>query len=176
PRRGADVSYRLAVSFADAATLKEQRVSLGNGKTISIKLPKGVEEGAKIRLTGQGEQGPGGNGDAIVTIHITPHRFFTREGDDIRLNLPISLDEALLGAKVKVPTVDGAVMLSVPKGSTSGKVLRLKGKGFTGKTGERGDQLVTLMIDVPADDAELNQFVQNWKSKGKRNPRAALGV
>ncbi len=176
PRRGADVSYRLAVSFADAAMLKEQRVSLGNGKTISIKLPKGVEEGTKIRLTGQGEQGAGGNGDAIVTIHITPHRFFTREGDDIRLNLPIGLDEALLGAKVKVPTVDGAVMLSVPKGSTSGKVLRLKGKGFTGKTGERGDQLVTLMIDVPADDAELNQFVQNWKSKNKRNPRAALGV
>jgi DnaJ-class molecular chaperone len=176
PRRGADVSYRLAVSFADAATLKEQRVSLGNGKTISIKLPKGLEEGAKIRLTGQGEQGPAGNGDAIVTIIITPHRFFTRDGDDIRLNLPISLDEALLGARVKVPTVDGAVMVGIPKGSTSGKVLRLKGKGFTGKNGERGDQLVTLMIDVPADDAELNQFVENWSGKGKRNPRATLGV
>jgi DnaJ-class molecular chaperone len=176
PQKGADVSYRLAVSFADAATLKEQRVSLGNGKTISIKLPKGLEEGAKIRLSGQGEQGPAGNGDAIVTIHITPHRFFTRDGDDIRLNLPIGLDEALLGAKVKVPTVDGTVMLSVPKGSTSGKVLRLKGKGFTGKKGERGDQLVTLMIDVPADDAELNEFVQKWSGKGKRNPRAVLGV
>jgi DnaJ-class molecular chaperone len=176
PQKGADVSYRLAVSFADAATLKEQRVSLGNGKTISIKLPKGLEEGAKIRLSGQGEQGPAGNGDAIVTIHITPHRFFTRDGDDIRLNLPIGLDEALLGAKVKVPTVDGTVVLSVPKGSTSGKILRLKGKGFTGKKGERGDQLVTLMIDVPADDAELNQFVQKWSGKGTRNPRAVLGV
>jgi DnaJ-class molecular chaperone len=176
PRKGADLAYRLAVSFADAATLKDQRVSLGNGKTISIKLPKGVEEGTKIRLGGQGEQGPAGNGDAIVTIHITPHRFFTREGDDIRLNLPIGLDEALLGAKVKVPIVDGAVVLSIPKGSTSGKVLRLKGKGFTGKKGERGDQLVTLMIDVPADDSELNQFVQKWSGKGKRNPRASLGV
>ena len=174
--KGADLGYRLAVSFADAATLKEQRVSLGNGKTIAIKLPKGLEEGAKIRLAGQGEPGPAGNGDAIVTIHITPHRFFTREGDNIRLDLPVSLDEALLGAKVKVPTVDGAVMLSVPKGSTSGRVLRLKGKGFTAKNGERGDQLVTLMVDVPADDAELNQFVQNWKAKGRGNPRAALGV
>ena len=176
PAKGADVGYRLAVSFADAAVLKEQRVSLGNGKTIAIKLPKGLEEGAKIRLAGQGEPGPAGSGDAIVTIHITPHRFFTREGDNIRLDLPVTLDEALLGSKVKVPTVDGAVMLSVPKGSSSGRVLRLKGKGFTGKNGERGDQLVTLMIDVPADDPELNQFVENWKAKGKGNPRAALGV
>ena len=176
PRRGADLAYRLSVPFADAATLREQRVSLGNGKTISIRLPKGVEDGTKIRLNGQGEQGPGGNGDAIITIHIGPHRFFTRDGDDIRLNLPISLDEALLGAKVKVPTVDGPVMVNVPKGSTSGKVLRLKGKGFTGKSGERGDQLITLMIDVPADDPELNRFVESWSGKGKRNPRAALGV
>jgi DnaJ-class molecular chaperone len=176
PQKGADLGYRLAVSFADAAVLKEQRVNLANGKTISIKLPKGLEEGAKIRLAGQGEQGPGGAGDAIVTIHITPHRFFTRDGDNIRLDLPVSLDEAVLGARVKVPTVDGAVMLSVPKGSTSGKVLRLKGKGFTGKNGERGDQLVTLMVDVPADDPDLLKFVQNWPKKGKGNPRAALGV
>jgi DnaJ-class molecular chaperone len=176
PQKGADLGYRLAVSFADAAVLKEQRVNLANGKTISIKLPKGLEEGAKIRLAGQGEQGAGGAGDAIVTIHITPHRFFTRDGDNIRLDLPVSLDEALLGARVKVPTVDGAVMLSVPKGSTSGKVLRLKGKGFTGKNGERGDQLVTLMVDVPADDPDLLKFVQNWPKKGKGNPRAALGV
>jgi DnaJ-class molecular chaperone len=176
PQKGADLGYRLAVSFADAAVLKEQRVNLASGKTISIKLPKGVEEGTKIRLAGQGEQGAAGAGDAIVTIHITPHRFFTREGDNIRLDLPVSLDEALLGARVKVPTVDGPVVLSVPKGSTSGKVLRLKGKGFTGKTGTRGDQLVTLMIDVPADDPDLLKFVQTWPKTGKGNPRAALGV
>ena len=156
--------------------MKDQRVALGNGKTISIKLPKGVEEGTKIRLAGQGQEGAGGAGDAIVTIHITPHRFFTRDGDNIRLDLPVSLDEALLGAKVRAPTVDGPVMVSVPKGSTSGKVLRLKGKGFTGKTGARGDLLITLMIDIPADDPELDRFVQNWKGKGKGNPRAALGV
>ncbi len=176
PQKGADLAYRLPVSFEDAATLAEQRVTLGSGKTVSIKLPKGVEEGAKIRLAGQGQPGPGGNGDAIVTISITPHRFFRRDGDNIRLDLPVRLDEAVLGAKVKVPTVDGAVMLSVPKGSSSGRTLRLKGKGFTGKDGARGDQLVTLMIDVPPEDAELQRFIESWNGKGRGNPRAALGV
>src|SRR4051794_2988833 len=176
PQKGGDIAYRLPVAFDDAAALREQRVTLQGGKTVSIKLPKGVEEGSKIRLAGQGLPGPGGSGDAIVTISIKPHRFFTREGDHIRLDLPIRLDEALLGAKVKVPTVDGPVMLSVPKGSSSGKTLRLKGRGFTGKNGERGDQLVTLMVDVPAGDAELTRFVEGWSGKGKGNPRAALGV
>ena len=176
PAKGADAGYRLAVRFEDAATLKDQRVSLGSGKTVDIKLPKGVEEGTKIRLAGQGQPGAGGNGDAIVTIHIQPHRFFTRDGDDVRLDLPISIDEAVLGAKVKVPTVDGPVMVSVPKGSSSGKVLRLKGKGFTAKDGTRGDQLVTLMVDVPADDADLARFVEGWSRRGKLNPRAGLGV
>jgi DnaJ-class molecular chaperone len=176
PQKGADAAYRLPVSFADAAALKEQRVTLAGGKTISIKLPKGVEDGTKIRLAGQGQPGPGGNGDAIVTIAIKPHPFFTRDGDDIRLNLPVSLDEAVLGARVKVPTVDGPGMMGIPKGSTSGKVLRLKGKGFTAKDGTRGDQLVTLMVDVPADDDELTRFVDGWSRKGKGNPRAGLGV
>jgi DnaJ-class molecular chaperone len=176
PPKGADALYRLPVSFQDAATLADQRVTLAGGKTVDIKLPKGVEDGAKIRLAGQGQPGPGGNGDAIVTIAIEPHRFFRRDGDDVRLDLPISLDEAVLGAKVKVPTVDGPVMLSVPKGSSSGKVLRLKGKGFTSKDGGRGDQLVTLMLDIPADDAALAEFVEGWSAKGKGNPRAGLGV
>ncbi|HEX4738430.1 MAG TPA: DnaJ C-terminal domain-containing protein [Allosphingosinicella sp.] len=176
PQKGADVAYRLPVAFEDAAALNEQRVTLQGGKTVSIKLPKGVEEGTKIRLAGQGLPGPGGNGDAIITISIKPHRFFTRDGDNIRLDLPVRIDEALLGAKVKVPTVDGPVMLSIPKGSSSGKVLRLKGKGFTAKNGERGDQLVTLMVDVPANDPELARFVEGWSGKGKGNPRAALGV
>jgi DnaJ-class molecular chaperone len=175
-QKGADTAYRLPISFEDAAALNEQRVTLAGGKTVSIKLPPGVEEGTKIRLAGQGQAGPGGNGDAIVAISIKPHRFFTREGDNIRLDLPISLDEAVLGAKIKVPTVDGPVMLSVPAGTSSGKVLRLKGKGFTAKGGQRGDQLVTLMIDVPAGDEELARFVEGWSRKGKGNPRAGLGV
>ena len=175
PQKGADVAYRLEVPFEDAAGLKEQRVTLGGGKTLDIKLPPGVEDGTRIRLAGQGQAGPGGNGDAIVTIAVRPHRFFRRDGDNIRLDLPISLDEAVAGAKVRVPTVDGAVMLSIPKASSSGKVLRLKGKGFTGKGGQRGDQLVTLMVEVP-DDAELAKFVEGWGGKGKSNPRAGLGV
>jgi DnaJ-class molecular chaperone len=174
-RKGADMGYRLDVSFEDAALLKDQRVTLGSGKTFDIKLPAGLEDGAKIRLSGQGQPGPAGNGDAIVSLAIRPHRFFRKEGDNIRLDLPISLDEAVLGGQVRVPTVDGPVMLSIPSGSTSGKVLRLKGKGFTGKNGQRGDQLVTLMVDVP-DDAELARLIENWGGRGKRNPRAALGV
>lgn len=176
PQKGADIAYRLPVGFEDAATLKEQRVTLAGGKTVSIKLPPGVEEGTKIRLAGQGQPGPGGNGDAIVTISIKPHRFFTGDGDHIRLDLPISLDEAVQGGKVKVPTVDGPVMLAIPMGATSGKVLRLKGKGFTGRKGQRGDQLVTLMVDIPADDGELTRFVEGWSRRGKGNPRAGLGV
>jgi DnaJ-class molecular chaperone len=174
--KGADVAYRLDVPFEDAALMKEQRVQLRSGKTLDIKLPRGVEDGARIRLAGQGETGPGGTGDAIITIALRPHRFFTRDGDAIRLDLPVSLDEAVLGGKVKVPTVDGPVMLNVPAGSTSGKILRLKGRGFTGKTGVRGDQLVTLMVDVPCEDAELKSFLESWSGRAKGNPRAPLGV
>ena len=177
PRRqkGADVAYRLEVPFEDAARLSGQRVTLASGKTLDIKLPPGVEDGTRVRLAGQGEEGPDGNGDALVTIAIKPHRFFRREGDNIRLDLPIAIDEAALGGQVRVPTVDGPVMLSVPKASSSGKVLRLKGKGFTARNGQRGDQLVTLMVDVP-DDAELTRFLEGWSGRGKGNPRAGLGV
>ena len=128
-----------------------------------------------MRLGGQGETGPGGAGDAIVTIEIRPHRFYRREGDDVRLDLPIGLDEAVKGGPVKVPTVDGSVMLTVPAGSTSGKTLRLKGHGFHKKGGGRGDQLVQLVIDIPSDDAALKAFVEGWNGGG-RNPRASLGV
>ncbi len=176
-QKGSDVAYRLAVSFEDAAALRPQRVSLGNGKTIELKLPAGVETGTQRRLGGQGEPGPAGPGDAIVTIEVQPHRFFTREGDDVRLDLPVRLDEAVLGGKVKVPTVDGVVMVTVPSGSTSGRVLRLGGKGFHRAIGAgRGDQLVTLLVDLPADDAELQSFVEGWASDTTRNPRAGLGV
>lgn len=175
PPKGADAAYRLRVSFEDAAALKPQRITLGDGKTIDLKLRAGVESGTQMRLAGKGEPGPGGPGDAIVTIDIQPHRFFRREGDNVLLDLPVTLKEAVEGGKVKVPTVDGAVMLNVPAGSSSGKVLRLKGKGFNRKTGDRGDQLVTLMVDIPAEDAELRAFVEGW-SGGGRNPRAGLGV
>ena len=173
-RKGADIGYRLQVAFEEAAALKPQRVTLSNGKTIDLKLPAGVETGTQMRLGGHGEDGPGGKGDAIVTIEIRPHRFFKRDGDDVRLDLPVSLVEAVKGGPVRVPTVEGAVMLTVPAGSSSGKTLRLKGRGFHKKGGGRGDQLVTLMIDIPADNAALKEFVENWNAPG--NPRAALEV
>ena len=174
--KGANVAYRLAVPLTDAATLAAQRITLGDGKTIDLKLPAGVESGTQMRLSGKGQPGPGGAGDAIVTIEIEPHRFFIRDGDDLRLDLPISLSEAVLGASIRVPTADGAVMLTVPKGSSSGKVLRLKGKGFHKKGGGRGDQLVTLMVDLPVDDDALVEFVQGWKDRDQRNPRGNMGV
>ena len=174
PQKGADIAYRLKVAFEDAVALKPQRITLADGKTIDLKLPQGLEDGTRIRLAGKGQEGPGGRGDAIVTIEISPHRFFTRDGNNIRLELPVTLKEAVLGAKVKVPTPEGPVMLTIPKGTTSGKVLRLKGRGFAAKDGKRGDQLVAVEIDVPADDAELQKFVEGWNGGG--NPRASLGV
>lgn len=173
--KGANVPYRLAVSFTDAATLSPQRIMLRDGKTIDLKLPAGLESGTQMRLAGKGDPGPGGPGDAIVTIEVQPHRFFTRDGDDVRLDLPISLAEAVLGGEVRVPTVEGAVMLKVPKGSTSGKVLRLKGRGFHRKGGGRGDQLVTLMVDLPVGDDALVEFVQGWPGRDQ-DPRSKLGL
>ena len=174
PPRGANVGYRLAISFIDAATLALQRITLRDGMTIDLKLPNGVENGTQMRLAGKGDRGPGGAGDATVTIDIKPHPFFERSGSNVRVDLPVTLAEAVDGAKVKVPTVDGPVMLAIPAGSTSGRVLRLKGRGFTRKDGTRGDQLVTVMIDVPGDDAALKQFLAQWSDP--RNVRATLGV
>lgn len=176
PAKGANIAYRLPVSFEDAATLKPQRITLQDGKAIDLKLPVGAEDGTQMRLSGKGQPGPGGAGDAIITIEVRPHAFYRREGDNVWLDLPITLKEAVLGGKVKVPTVEGPVMLAVPKGSSSGKTLRLKGKGFHNKSGGRGDQLVTLMLDIPTTDEALERFVETWVGDEERNPRATLGV
>ena len=173
-QRGANVTYRLVVPFVDAATRAPQRITLKDGKTIDLKLPPGVESGQQVRLPGKGDAGPGGTGDALVTLEIGAHPTFERDGDNIRIDVPITLDEAVGGARIKVPTVDGAVMLTVAPGTTGGKTLRLKGKGFSRKDGERGDQLVTLQIDLPPDDADLRRRLEGWQDT--RNPRARLGV
>ena len=174
PQKGADVAYRLQIPFVDAVALKPQRVTLADGKTIDVKLPNGLDSGTKIRLAGKGQEGPGGRGDAIVSVEIAPHPFYVRDGRNIRINLPVTLKEAVLGAKVKVPTPEGPVMVTIPKGSSSGKVLRLKGRGFAGKDGKRGDQLVTVTVDLPASDPALQQFAESWSGGG--NPRSNLGV
>ncbi|QZH76129.1 MAG: DnaJ domain-containing protein [Erythrobacter sp.] len=173
PQKGADIRYRLSVPFTDAATRAKQRITLADGKTIDLSLPEGVEDGTQMRLKGKGQQGPGGAGDGIVTIEVQPHPHFWREGDDVRLDLPITLSEAVNGGKVKVPTVDGPVMLTVAPGSSSGKVLRLKGKGFSKKGGTRGDQLVTLEIHLPEDISELASKLEGWSDAG--DPRAGMG-
>ena len=173
PPKGANVNYRLQVSFVDAATRADQRITLSDGKTIDLKLPSGLEQGQQMRLGGRGEPGPGGNGDAIVTIEIGAHPFYERDGDNIRMDLPISLTEAVHGAKVKVPTVDGPVMLTVAPGTSSGRTLRLKGRGFSRKDATRGDQLVTLQIDLPADDADLKARLEGWQDM--RDIRSKLG-
>jgi DnaJ-class molecular chaperone len=173
PKRGANVQYRLRVPFVDAATGKDQRITLGDGKTIDLKLPAGVEDGTQMRIKGKGESGPAGAGDALVTIEIDSHPFFRREGSDVRIALPITLDEAVNGAKVRAPTVDGAVMLTVAPGSSTGKVLRLKGKGFQTKSGTRGDQLVTLEVELPEGDEDLAKRLEGWRDT--RDVRARFG-
>ncbi len=176
PQRGANTAYRLQVSFTDAATLEPQRITLNDGKTIDLKLPAGLEDGTQMRLKGKGEPGPGGAGDALVTLHVGSHPFFTRDGDDVRLDLPITIDEAINGARVKAPTVDGPVMLTIAPGSGSGKVLRLKGRGFSRKDGGRGDLLVMLAIDLPDGEEreELARRLEGWQDQ--RQIRARLGV
>ncbi|HVR89976.1 MAG TPA: DnaJ C-terminal domain-containing protein [Novosphingobium sp.] len=172
--KGANVQYRLNVTLPDAATRATQRITLADGKTIDLKLPAGVDDGTQMRLPGKGEAGPGGKGDATVLIQLQPHAFYKREGDNLRLDLPVTLDEAVNGAKVKVPSPDGAVMLTVAPGSSSGKVLRLKGRGFSRKDGTRGDQLVTLEIQLPEADADLAKRLEGWTDP--RPLRGRLGV
>ena len=174
PRKGADIAYTLRLSLVEAATLADQRLTLSDGKTIDLKLPKGVENGTQMRLKGKGEQGPGGAGDGIITIRIDSHKYYRRDGDDVRCDLPITLDEAVNGGKVKVPTVDGPVMMTIKAGTSGGTVLRLKGKGFTRKDGSRGDQLVTLEIQLPQDTGELAKRLDGWKDES--DPRSKLPV
>nr|WP_298898204.1 DnaJ C-terminal domain-containing protein [uncultured Altererythrobacter sp.] len=174
PQKGPDVHYRLAVPFVSAASREDQRITLADGKTISVKLPAGVDDGTQMRLKGKGKPGPGGNGDGLVMVEIGPHPFYRRDGDHIRMDLPITLDEALNGAKVKCPTADGPVMLTIKPGTNGGTVMRLKGKGWSTKSGGRGDQLVTLEIQMPEDPDELSKRLEGWKDNS--NPRAKLGM
>lgn len=181
PRRGADIQYRLAVPFVDAAAGRDQRITLADGKAISLKLPAGVEDGTQMRLKGKGHDGPGGKGDGIVMVEVGSHPFFIRDGDNIRMDLPITLDEAIHGGKVKCPTVDGPVMLTLKPGANGGTVMRLSGKGWTKKSGKkpngspaRGDQLVTLEIQMPEDLDGLKERLGDWMDPAE--PRTKLGL
>jgi DnaJ-class molecular chaperone len=159
PQRGADVNYRLTVPFADAALARTVRLALRNGKTIELAIPKGVEDNQQVRLPGQGDQGPAGPGDAHVTFLIQPDARFTRDGFDLRTDAMVPLETAVLGGKARVPTPEGEVMATIAPATTSGRLLRLKGKGFTRKDGSRGDLLARVLVDIPADP-ELADFLK----------------
>ncbi len=177
--RGADRHYRLDVDFLDAVNGTAQRVTLPDGGSLDVAIPPGTQDGQVLRLEGQGEAGPAGGepGDALIEVGVRPHPFFKRDRDDIRLELPISLTEAVLGAKVPVPTPTGPVILTIPKGANSGKILRLRGKGVPGRDGKRGDEYVTLKIMLPdRPDPALEAFASGWEAGKSFNPRQGMGL
>lgn len=178
-RRGRDLSYRLAIDFADSITGGNKRITLPDGGTLDVKIPAGLIDGQVLRLKGKGEPGlgRGGAGDALIEVEVLPDPRFTRTGDDIFVELPISLTEAVLGGKVRVPTPGGEVTMTVPKGSNTGTMLRLKGKGAPKRGGGRGDELVRLKL-VLADpkDPALEAFVAGWGRDGGFDPRVQKGA
>lgn len=178
PTKGADAEYSLKISFPEAVMGTTKRITLPTGKNLDVKVPAGTKDGAKLRLKGQGHPGRGSApaGDALIEMKVEAHSFFSREGNDILATVPVTLPEAVLGGKVTVPTVDGKVTLTIPPGSNSGTVLRLKGKGApSGKT--RGDQLVTLKVVLPDQpDSELESFLKSWGSKYPYDVRTKVGM
>jgi len=180
PSRGEDVAATVSVPLAMAAGGGSARVALPTGKTLDVAVPPGVEDGKQIRLRGQGRPGQrnGPAGDAIVTIHYAPHPLFKVEGRDLRLDLPITLYEAALGARVRTPTLTGEVEVAVPPGASSGRVLRLRGKGLPA-SGEApaGDLLATLRIVLPSgDDAEFSALMRRWRDEKPYDPRAGMNA
>lgn len=175
---GPDARYTLEVPFLDAVRGAETRITLPDGQSLAVKIPRGTEDGQTLRLRGKGAPGVGGGpaGDALITIFVRPHPVFRREGDDILLTLPITIDEAILGGKVPVPTIDGPVSLTVPAGAGSGQVLRLRGRGAA-RAGRKtkGDQKVELQIVAPREtDADLRDFLVEWRSTHAYDPRVDL--
>ena len=170
---GADLHYRLSIEFLDAVNGTTKRLTLPEGGSLDVTVPHGIQEGQVLRLRGKGAPsiGEGEAGDALVEISVTPHRFFTRHGDDIHIDLPVTLAEAVLGARVEAPTPTGSVILTVPKGSNTGTVLRLKGKGVP-RRGGHGDELVKLKVMLPSEpNPELETFLTNWAPGTSYEPR-----
>jgi DnaJ-class molecular chaperone len=180
PRQGESYEIAVTVSFEEAARGGSRRIQMPEGREVDVRIPPGLRDGQQIRLKGQGGQGRNGgpSGDVLLTVSVAPHHYFTRDGNDLRLELPVTLQEAVLGGKVTVPTLTGPVSLSVPANSNSGSVLRLKGKGIParGSTGggeAAGDLYVKLVVSLPdKPDADLRQFAEGWKTS--YDPRAKL--
>ena len=182
--RGRDVRYQFTVDFLDAINGTRSRLTMPDGSALDLTIPPGLRDGQTLRLKGKGEPGLGGApaGDAMVEVHVRPHKLFRRDGDDLEIELPVTLGEAVLGGKVKVPTPDGPVTMSVPKGASSGQRLRLKGKGAprgqggAKAGGARGDLYVTLQIRLPDRiDDELRTAIERWSKDHAYDPRKNLG-
>jgi len=177
--RGQDALYRLPVEFLEAVNGATKRITMPDGGTIDVSIPAGTRDKQVLRLRGKGGAGIGGgpSGDALVEIEVVPHRFFTRKDDDIHLELPISLPEAVLGGKLDVPTPTGPVRMTVPKGANTGTVLRLKGKGVPRGDKSHGDEYVTLKVVLPEKlDPEIEEFAQRWQAGQSHRPRQHLEV
>jgi DnaJ-class molecular chaperone len=177
PQKGADAAATVTISLAEAAQGTTARVELPTGRTLDVKVPAGIEDGKQIRLKGQGYASPLGDaGDAMVTVSIAKHPYFKVEGRDLRLDLPVTLYEAVLGAKINVPTLNGMVELAIPAGTNGGgRTLRLRGKGLPNGQGVTGDLFVTLRIVLPdTPDAELTALARKWEADKAYDPRKDL--
>jgi len=176
-RRGRDVAYSLDVDFLDAVNGASKRLGLPGAGDLDVTIPPGTADGQTLRLRGKGEPGQNGgpDGDALIEVHVRPHRFYTRDGDDIRFEVPITLAEAVLGGRIEVPTPAGRVAATLPKNASSGKVLRLKGRGVARRDGSRGDAYLTLKIVLPdAPDEALERFGSDWSAGKTQDPRRAM--
>jgi DnaJ-class molecular chaperone len=173
PQRGSDVRAQLEIDLEDAISGARKRISFSDGRTIDVSIPKGAAEGQVLRLKGQGSPGRAGAGDALIELMIRPHPVFRREGDNLVMDLPISVPDAVLGAKIEAPTPEGPVTLTVPKGSNSGSTLRLKGRGLpAARGGARGDLLARLQIMLPETrDPALDAFAETWRKDRPYTPK-----
>jgi DnaJ-class molecular chaperone len=174
--RGGDRHFTLTIDFVTGATGGKQRLSLSGDEWLDVTIPAGIEDGQVLRLRGKGGAGFGGGpaGDALIEIHVAPHPLFRRDGDDIQIELPVSLAEAALGARVAVPTVTGPVTMTIPKASDTGTRLRLRGKGIQ-RQKKQGDQYVTLKVVIgQASDPELAEFLERWAQRHPFDPREGM--
>lgn len=172
PPRGGDVRAKLEIDLEDVILGGKRRLSLGDGRTIEVTVPKGAADGQTLRLKGQGQGGRGGPGDALIELAIRPHPIYRREGDALVMDVPVSVPDAVLGGKVAAPTPDGPVSLSVPQGANSGQTLRLKGRGMPDGKGKRGDLLARLVITLPDEpDAALTAFAEDWRENRPYKPK-----
>jgi DnaJ-class molecular chaperone len=177
--RGIDKRYSLEIEFLEAVNGARKQITLPDGQSLDIRIPAGTRDRQTLRLKGKGAPGFNGgpSGDALIDILVRPHRFYERDGDDIRFELPVTLPEAVLGGKIRVPTPSGPLSVTLPPNSSSGKVLRLRGRGAAKKGGDSGDLYITIRIVLPErPDPQLTRFMETWTAGQNQNPRRDMGI